>query len=295
MAVPLRWRRRALGVMLVGQREGHAFDDSDTPVLENLSGRAAVAIDRHRLVVQEKQALTAAEEAIKLRDDVMATVSHDLRNTVGVAYSAASLLLDIPLPEHSKTEQLKLIRRAADQANRLIEDLFVVATQESGTFNVVPRPVTVSALLEEAETLMAPIANEANVRLVVDQPENDTDLKADPDRIFRVFSNLIGNAIKYSPAGESVHLSVKIDRDAVAFFVRDHGPGISKDVLPRVFDRFYQVEGEQGAGGAGLGLAIAHAIVTAHGGTIGVDSEIGAGTTFRFTLPRDGSSGAAEA
>ena len=286
MAVPLRWRRRAVGLLILGQNEERAFDPADTPVLENICGRAAVAIDGHRLLAQEKQARSEAEDAIKLRDDVMATVSHDLRNTVGVTYSAASLLLEIPLPEEATTAQLKLIRRAADQANRMIEDLFMVATQESGTFTVVPKPVQVSELLDEADTLMSPVAEDAGVSLVVEEPGEDATLDADPDRIFRVFSNLIGNAIKYSPKGAEVTLSTTFRADSVEFFVTDRGPGIAEEALPRIFDRFYQVESEQGAGGAGLGLAIAQSIVTAHGGTIAVESVRNDGTTFRFTLPR---------
>lgn len=285
IAVALRWRRRALGVLVVGQKAGEAFDNADTPILENIAGRAAVAVDGQRLLAQEKKARTTAEDAIQLRDDVMATVSHDLRNTIGVAYSGASLLLDIDLPEEAKRRQLELIKRAAEQANRLIEDLFVVATQESGTFAVDPRPVRVSDLLEEAETLLAPLAADKSVELKVEVARTDSVVRADPDRIFRVFSNLVGNAIKYTPEGGSVRLAAEVGEDWVTFEVEDSGPGISEEALPRVFDRFYQVEKREGKGGAGLGLAIAHAIVTAHGGTIEAESEEGVGSLFRFRLP----------
>lgn len=285
IAVGLRWRRRALGLLVVGQKAGEAFDHADTPILENIAGRAAVAVDGQRLLAQEKAARTTAEEAIQLRDDVMATVSHDLRNTVGVAYSGASLLLEIELPEEARQRQLELIKRAAEQANRLIEDLFVVATQESGTFAVDPRPVRVSDLLEEAETLLAPLAADKSVKLTVEKTGVGGVVRADPDRIFRVFSNLVGNAIKYTPEGGTVTLAADVGSQWITFEVEDSGPGISEEALPRVFDRFYQVEKREGKGGAGLGLAIAHAIVTAHGGSIEAESEEGVGSVFRFRLP----------
>lgn len=222
-----------------------------------------------------------AEEATRARDDVLATVSHDLRNPAGAIFGSASLLLDIPLSEEARKRQFELIRRNAMAMERLIQDLLDVSRMEAGAFSVEPGAESAHALVEEARDLHQPLAASRGVELAVELDQPDVEVWADRGRILQVFSNLLGNALKFTPAGGRVGLSFRADEQGVGFTVSDTGSGIAPEALPHIFDRFWH--GREG-GGTGLGLAITKGIVEAHGGSITVVSSP-AGTTFRFALP----------
>jgi signal transduction histidine kinase len=222
-----------------------------------------------------------AEAATRARDEVLATVSHDLKNPLGTIYTSSTLLLDVELRPDAHRRQLEIIRRTAERMDRLIQDLLDVSRIESGHLPLEPRPESARSLIIEASDLLQGIARAKDITLHRELPGTDAAVRADRNRVLQVFSNLIGNAVKFTAAGGGVTLGAAVADDHVRFAVSDTGVGITAEDLPRIFDRFWR--GSEG-GGSGLGLAIARGIVEAHGGEITAESGPG-GTTFTFTLP----------
>ncbi|NLG63838.1 MAG: hybrid sensor histidine kinase/response regulator [Candidatus Cloacimonetes bacterium] len=259
---------------------------------EALSAASARELEREQRAREEAERTAEtmqrlareAEAATRARDDLLATVSHDLRNPIGTIYTSAALLLDLPLDEEQRQRQVQIIKRTAERMNRLIQDLLDASRMEAGHFSVEPHPVTVRSLIDDAHEMLAPIADADGISLTEQVDEPGTHVMADAERVQRVLSNLVGNALKFTPRGGEIHIHVERDGDMCRFSIRDQGPGIPPENLQRVFDRYWQANRTGGAG-AGLGLAIAKGIVEAHGGRIWAESEPGKGATFRFTLP----------
>jgi signal transduction histidine kinase len=174
--------------------------------------------------------------------------------------------------------------RAAKQMERLVQDLLDVTRIEAGGLSLELGRVEVAAQLHETAALFESASVEKSVRLEVAIASGLGPVRADRRRLSQVLSNLVGNAIKFVEVGGWVRLEAAADAAGVRLSIRDDGPGIAPEQLPRLFDRFWQAEREQ-SGGAGLGLAIAKGIVEAHGSTISVVTELGSGTTFSFALP----------
>ena len=227
--------------------------------------------------------------AIRLRDEMIAVVAHDLRNPVHTIVMSASTLLDIPLGEEERTRHLAMIRRAARGMERLISDLLDVSQIESHQFAVRQSRVAVPMLLDETVEMFEPQARERGIRLVCDAGRDLPPVSGDHDRLVQVLSNLIGNALQFTPPDGEVRVEARESRgreenEYIEFVVSDTGSGIAPDHLPNVFDRFWRGE-RQARSGAGLGLAIAKGIVEAHRGEIWVESIVGQGATFHFTIP----------
>jgi signal transduction histidine kinase len=185
------------------------------------------------------------------------------------------------------TENAHLLERvqgAVDLMGLLIEDLLEVAKIEAGRISVHPRPLSAQTLVEDAIQMSGPLALRHQRRLVAECEPSLPHVLADYERILRVFSNLIVNAVKFSGASTEVLVTAARGNGTVRFSVIDSGSGISPGDLERIFDRFWQADSADRRG-AGLGLAIVKAIVTAHGGTIGVTSTVATGSNFYFDLP----------
>ncbi|MFC1661059.1 ATP-binding protein [Gemmatimonadota bacterium] len=237
----------------------------------------------------------AAEEtlrqAVQTRDEVLAVVSHDLRNPVGTIYSTASMLLELGLPEESRREHLQAVKRSAQRVNRLIQDLLDVARIEAGALPVGPEPMPAGEILDEVAASYRDQAMEADVNLVVRLRDPDLRVWADRDRVIQALSNLVQNGLKFTPSGGSITVgaTVALDDDKVeagcVFWVSDTGPGIDLADQARLFDRFWQVR-RKDKRGAGLGLSIVKGIVEAHGGWVWVKSKPGEGSTFHVFLPK---------
>jgi signal transduction histidine kinase len=183
-----------------------------------------------------------------------------------------------------KTHLLERAQGAVDLMSLLIEDLLEVAKIEAGRMSVHPVPLNAQTLVADAIQMSEPVATRHQIRLVAECDPALPMVLADYERILRVFSNLIVNAVKFSAAGGQVQVAAAAGLGTVRFSVMDSGPGVTQENLERIFDRFWQADSADRRG-AGLGLAIAKAIVTAHGGTIGVTSTVGAGSNFYFELP----------
>jgi two-component system phosphate regulon sensor histidine kinase PhoR len=184
-------------------------------------------------------------------------------------------------------EFLSIILKNATRMTRLTEDLLALASVESGDYKVNARPVAASALVRDAIHALAGMVKDRDVKLQAAEA-TDSLVLADEDALTQVFGNLIENAVKYGRKGERVLVGARDRNGAVEFFVQDFGAGIASEHLPRIFERFYRVDKARSrdSGGTGLGLSIAKHIVLAHGGTIRVESELGEGATFLFTLPK---------
>ena len=226
----------------------------------------------------------ALRDAVRARDEVLAVVSHDLRNPIGTIAAAAELLAEVRMPPERQAEHLEIISRAAHRINRLIQDLLDVATIEAGRLSVRTKRVDLVELVEEVGSQMRLGADLEGVDLSVHVPAELPAVEADRDRILQVMSNLIGNGLKFTPSGGKVTVVAERAPGGVSVTVSDTGPGIEPEMEQHLFDRFWRGRGDN-LRGAGLGLAIVKGILEAHGTRVDVETEVGRGSAFSFTLP----------
>jgi signal transduction histidine kinase len=240
------------------------------------------AMERQELLAREREARATAERAARARDEALGIVSHDLRTPLSTITMCAQALRE-PDPDASKLADT--IARSAEWGLRIIRDLLDVSAIEAGRLAIYREPMQAGAIAETAQSMFATVAAAEGVELVVKHDGPPTWVEVDVDRLVQAIGNLVANAIRFTPRGGRVSISTATADDGAAVFrVRDAGPGIAPEHLPRLFDRFWQAH-EQRRGGAGLGLAIAKGIVEAHGGTIDVRTDVGAGATFTCTIP----------
>src|SRR4051812_5668543 len=255
----------------------------DVEILTELAASAMREIKLRAAVTEAEKQTRAAQEATRSREEVLAVVAHDLRTPLNFIKLSTQLIAEEPEAKEN-AEVLERVQAAVDLMGFLIGDLLEVAKIESGQIAIKPKPLAVHTLLNDVTAMLEPLAHRHQVRLAVGSTPELPSVMADYERILRVFSNLIVNAIKFSRADGEVRLTAVSRGDMVRFSVIDHGAGISPENLERIFDRFWQVNAADQRG-VGLGLAIAKKIVTAHGGTIGVSSVAGGGSDFYFDLP----------
>lgn len=281
LVVPLFVRDQVMGALeMVMTDAARRFDDAAVSVARELASRAALAVENTRLY-------GAAQNAIRAREDVLHVVSHDLGNSLSAIIVTTTVLLRT-LPEEQASEELRKritsIRDLARRMQRLRQDLLDVASIESGRLAIEWDAWDPGGLAAEALESFAALAAEKGLRLEGDVPPDLPQLEGDRERIMQVLANLLGNAVKFTPADGRVGLHVQADEGEVRFEVSDTGPGIPAEHIGHVFDRFWKVR-TANRQGAGLGLAIAKGIVEAHDGRIWVRSIEGEGSTFVFTLP----------
>jgi signal transduction histidine kinase len=239
-----------------------------------------------RTAASERAARAEAEAAVATREELLAIVSHDLRNPLGVIVTSASVLQRTPL-EGNEGERVhtsaQIILRSADRMNRLIADLLDLAQIQAGQLAVEQKPQDVEELLREGLEMLRPLAARKDLKLDA-MTSGNLPVQCDRERVLQILSNLVGNAIKFTPDGGSIFIEAQATGREARFSVRDTGEGISEEELPRIFDRFWQAQ-KTNRTGIGLGLSIAKGLVEAHGGHLWVESKLGVGTTFFFTLP----------
>ncbi|MGY2290676.1 ATP-binding protein [Pseudomonas sp. SDO528_S397] len=244
--------------------------------------RSALENDLARQVLREQQ-------AVRARDELVAVVSHDLRNPMTVISMLCGMMQkafssDGPHTSRRISSAIDTMQQAAGRMNVLLEDLLDTSKIEAGRYTVKPVPLDVGQIFEEAYSLLAPLAMEKGIDLSFNA-EPGLHIQADPERLFQVLSNLIGNAIKFTPRQGNIGISAMTNGEEIVFCVRDSGEGIAPDQLPHVFDRYW-TQTENNPTGSGLGLYITQGIVQAHGGRIEAQSELGRGSEFRFTVPK---------
>lgn len=224
--------------------------------------------------------------AVAEREELLAIVSHDMRNPLQTIAIAADAVEEDALDPASVRRYAGVIRRGVDRALSLIQDLLDLSRLEHGALTLDARPTDVGALVRRVVDDHAMAAQKAALTCRGAVEGDLGEVSLDPTRVAQVLDNLVSNAIRHTPRGGVVTVGARRVHDALELLVRDTGPGVPKELLPRLFNRFYQVEGEERPrGSAGLGLAIAKGIVEAHGGAIVVECPEGGGTVFRVTLP----------
>lgn len=241
-----------------------------------------------RDITDQVQLQKRLQRAVVARDETVGMVAHDLRNPLSaIKMLAATVLAEGESLPNPAREKLDMIRSAASQMDRLIEDLLDVTRVEAGRMRVEPESVVVTELIDAALTTLRPLVESAKLQLSVDAGPRARRVLADRPRIGQVLSNLVGNSVKFTPPGGSITIRAAAHDEGVCFSVADTGSGIAKEQLPSVFDRFWQAQSPIRVRGAGLGLPIARGIVQAHGGRMWAESEPQRGSTFYFILPAD--------
>ena len=235
-------------------------------------------------ITERKQMEEELRIAVRTRDDVLAVVSHDLRSPVGTVQLSATVLLDQFAGDPWTRRQLELIHRSCTRMEHLINDLLDTASLRAGRLHLNIQRESADAVLAEALDLHQPIAEDRGIRLVRQSNVEGIDIACDRHRILQVFTNLIGNALKFCRPGDTITVGAQHDDRRVTFFVLDTGPGIQSDIATSLFEPYRSGTGHVKQG-AGLGLYIARAIIEQHGGTIWIESEQGPGARFLFTLP----------
>ena len=236
-----------------------------------------------RLLASQREAL---ERRNRQLETYAAVVAHDLRNPVALIQTTADFLLEL-LPaekEHRERKQVEVIRRSAARAVRLIEDLLEMSRIESGKLQLDLESHEVASLVHDALELHQRNAAAGGIELDVEIAAQLPTICVDGDRMLQVLDNLLSNAVKFTPEGGKITVRAKSDGGEVRFSVHDNGPGIEPEVRAHIFDRFWQAR-RSDRRGLGLGLGIARGIVEAHGGRIWVESEMGKGSAFLFTIP----------
>ena len=234
--------------------------------------------------------ITRQKRLENVRKDFVANVSHELRTPLSVIKGYVETLVDAEdtMPPADRGRFLKTIQRHTERLNSLLEDLLALSRLESSQPGLLRERVDLGQLLASAlEDFRArPAAEGHRFGLAIDP--NTPPVLADPLKLGQVLDNLVSNALKYTPRGSRIDLGARMDSaDTVEIAVRDNGPGIPPEDLPHIFERFYRVDKgrSRDKGGTGLGLSIVKHIVQLHGGKVWVESKVGSGTSFYFTLP----------
>ncbi|WP_437591381.1 ATP-binding protein [Sorangium sp. So ce1000] len=230
-----------------------------------------------------REARDAARTALAARDELMGIVAHDLRNPLGAITLKAARLRRGADSERIR-QQAESIEHVSLRMEHLIRTMLDVTTMQASKFSVTPEPCAVEDLLHETMEMFGPLSESKQVRFEQSLKEPGLVIRAEWERVLQVLSNLVGNALKFTPQSGQVTLSVDRDGAMARFAVLDSGPGIPRQNLTSIFERFWKDE-TPGKKGTGLGLYIAKGIVDAHGGRIWVESEVGQGARFYFTLP----------
>lgn len=230
--------------------------------------------------------VTEIERAETTRRDFVANVSHELRTPLTSISGYVEAMLDMRGLDPVVREFLGIILKNATRMTRLTEDLLALAQVESADFKLALRPLRAATLVQDAANSLMPVVQDAGMAMEIAETASDTVL-ADPDALQQVFGNLVENATKYGRSGGKIRLGARRREEQVDFYVQDFGAGIPFEHHRRIFERFYRVDKARSrdSGGTGLGLSIARHIVNAHGGDICVESELGRGSRFIFTLP----------
>src|SRR6266542_3276038 len=234
------------------------------------------------IVLQDVTRLMRFDE---LKNDLVATVAHEFRTpltSLRMAIHLCAQELVGPLTE-KQGDLMAAAREDCERLQSIVDDLLDLSRIQAGRMSLAVEPLDAGGLLEAAAGSLRSAADAAGVSLAVSPPATPLAVQADPERAQLVLTNLIANAVRHTPAGGRVEVQTSVAGELVRFEVRDTGEGIAREHRDRIFEKFYRVPGAR-SGGVGLGLYIARAIVHAHGGELGVESEAGRGSTFWFTL-----------
>jgi PAS domain S-box-containing protein len=233
------------------------------------------------------QDITRLRELDRMKDEFVSVVSHELRTPLTAIRGSLQLLLAdaAAIPDDDNRQLLGVALKSCERLVRIINDILDLSKIEAGQLALVRKPVSVHDLVQQSIESVQQIADQAGVRIVPEIPPGLPAVVADADRMTQALVNLLSNAVKFAPAGSPVTVAAREEDGVVALSVRDRGPGIAPQDLPRLFRKFHQLDGSPRSKGTGLGLAITKAIVEEHGGRASVESTLGQGTTFTVAIP----------
>jgi len=280
VVVPMTTGDRTIGALGITYLDTCEITDNDRDYMITLAQQCAQALERARLYEAEQRALRAREEAL-------AVAAHDLRNPLtAIMLSACSLMRAAPEGEagQSVRERAQKLKATAEHATEMLHNLLDAAVIEAQILTLEMGPCEVGALVDEVVQVHAPLAEQKQIELCARPLGCALWIRCDRGRLIQALSNLLGNALKFTAKGGAITLAAALEGASVRFSVTDTGTGINPAEVPRLFDRYWRPRGVHGAG-TGLGLYIVKGIVEGHGGQISVDSKLGAGTTFSFTIP----------
>jgi signal transduction histidine kinase len=292
--VPLVDQHRVIGKIMVYRSAPEPFTADELQRISAIAVQVALPIVRrnaeHALAIalaEERAAHQEAEAATRAREEILSVVSHDLRNPLGTILTGATSLLHVNVGTSERHQRSRLIaeriHRQAGRMARLIEDLVDFASIQAGRVVLEVGSHAPQEILEATSDMFTPLAVENGLHLETRMPSGLPSIDCDSQRAIQVMSNLVTNALKVTPRGGAIAIGAEPSERAVVFYVRDTGPGIEPEDLPKLFERFWRSKSTTYRG-AGLGLSIARGIVDAHGGRIWAESKVGAGSTFYFSL-----------
>ncbi|MCI0772913.1 MAG: GAF domain-containing protein [Chloroflexi bacterium] len=259
-----------------------------TPYDRTLYATISEVTDVGRVAVM--QDITALKQIDKMRAQLLGTAAHDLKNPLNAIRLGADLLADAPFSDQQR-KALDMMRRATDSMTNLITGLLETIRVES-TANILSEPTNINDLIRRGIEDLRPLTEARNHTIRYDPPEESLLIMGDPNRLNSVMSNLLSNAIKYTDPGGLIEVTVRWDDDEITISVKDNGPGIPEEELPRVFEHLFRGRAavrdpNNPVDGTGLGLALAKTVIEQHGGRLWVESEEDKGSIFRFALPRE--------
>jgi signal transduction histidine kinase/DNA-binding NarL/FixJ family response regulator len=291
LGVPLIVRDEVIGVLCLYTRERHAFSREEIDFLETLAGQTAIAIAHSRLFEQLKAAKEALEKSLDVKSVLVGVIAHELKTPIQVILGNANLLLEgfFGALTEEQQQRVRAIESGAEEVIHLIEDAIDMTRLDQGKIPLAVTEIPVGALLAELKSEFLEGFRKNGVDFEVSEPPSGTIVKSDRFKLKEILRNLLDNAQKFTPQGKVKVLFLSHHHDRVEFLVKDTGIGIAKEMLPKIFELFYQVDplAQAGSTSAGLGLNIVKRLVAAISGHIDVASELGKGTTFRVVLPKE--------
>lgn len=307
VSVPLRTKNGILGSLTVDRSQAHSLNQDDLEIMTTFANQLAIAIDNltaynqieqlnfglEQKVLERTTQLEVANEQLKelnqLKSTFVSVVSHELRTPMTAIRVYVENMLD-GLTGSLNNEQSRYLNRIlfnVDRLTRLSTDLLDLSKIESGKVELRLEPIQLQTLVYEIAEAFRYLLDEKSIALAISHTDEAVTINADRDKLVQIFTNLLSNALKFTPVGGQIRILTQVETDGYLYIrVTDTGCGIGPNELPKVFEKFFRGESTpSGIRGAGLGLAIVKNLVELHGGTVGVESTVGQGSTFSFTVP----------
>ncbi|MEA3459102.1 MAG: ATP-binding protein [Chloroflexota bacterium] len=286
--VPLAGEAEAIGLLCVGRRRSIAFSEEDMTILSALGRETALAIRNARLYEREKKQVGQLQALDEMRASFVSTVSHELSTPLTCIKTSVELLQEAGAGAMSGTQEelLRTITHHTDRLETLVTELLDITRLETGQLTLSLQPTDLRVIVRRAVEVLSPLFDEKEQTIGLDLPSEISSVAVDRRRIEQVLTNLLSNANKFTPRGGHIEVALAEGDGFLEVAVSDNGPGIPPSERECIFEKFYVGSNAQGRGGVGLGLYIARQLVELHGGHIWVESTLGKGSTFRFTLPQ---------
>ena len=296
LAVPLVRSGRALGVLSIRSYDPEAaYTDDDARMLSLFGDQAAAALTTVEAFGRQRQAVEQLERLNRAKSEFVSIVSHEFRTPLTGIQGFSEMMRDEELSLDEMREYAGDINKDAQRLNRMINEMLDLDRMESGRMTMHPERMDLNAVVDDVADRVRP--NAPNHTLTLDLQKDLPQITADRDRMTQVASNLLNNAVKYSPTGGRITVTTRADGNELRLDVRDEGLGIPPDALETIFERYSRVDSQatKDIQGTGLGLPIVRQIVQLHGGKVWAESELGRGSVFHVVLPLAGSGAQVEA